>query len=160
MTLKEAKKLIELIEPKLGDTPFVVLHVFERDGRKLVLAITDRFRRSCMKGHIWKSKPMLTALKNAEYGFDPYHANSSGGSDGIFILTRDYKPKNEMMRKLFNRFIDKPRSSANIIAEKLGSSLNDLIPARLVSHHMRLLGLLQSSNEEDTLVLVDYDNTK
>ena len=34
------------------------------------------------------------------------------------------------------------------------------IESRLVSHHMRLLGVLSSSATEDWLVLVDYDDTK
>ena len=31
---------------------------------------------------------------------------------------------------------------------------------RVVSHHMRLLGVLYRTTSEDWLVLVDYDDTK
>jgi len=34
------------------------------------------------------------------------------------------------------------------------------IPVRLVSHHLRLLGLLKHDKNEDTLMLVDFDDTK
>ncbi len=37
---------------------------------------------------------------------------------------------------------------------------SDLIPVRLVSHHLRLLGVLKHDEKSDTLVLVDYDDTK
>ena len=101
-----------------------------------------------------------TALKNAEYGFDGAHALSPGGSDGIFILTRDHRPENEMMRKVSNRFLDRPDSGIKEIADELNCIAETLIPVRLVSHHMRLLGILYRADQEDTLVLVDFDNTK
>jgi len=160
MTLDDFKQRIEELEPGLGDSVFVMLHDFERNGRQLSLAITDRLRRTCRKGRVWKSKAMLTAIKNAEYGFERTHAQSPGGHDGIFVITRDYKPKNEMMKKLFDQFLDKPGSGAEAIAKALKTPLDDLIPVRLVSHHMRLLGLLKTSKDGDTLVLVDYDDTK
>lgn len=160
MQLEEAKKLIESAEPQLADSPLVSIHTFVRDEKPLTLALTERFRRRCKKGRVWKSKVMLTAVKNAQYGFDPQHARSAGGYDGIFLLTRDHKPANEMMRKMFDKFIDKPGSEAGAIAEALGVPLPKLTPARLVSHHMRLLGLLLVGADEDTLVLVDYDDSK
>jgi len=160
MTLDEVKQLIEQFEPRLADAPFVVLHEFNRDGVKLSLGITARLRRICKRGRVWKNKSMLTALKNAEYGFNPKLAHSPGGADGIFVLTRDYRPKNEMMKKLFDRFIDKPGSGADAVAEALCTPLDSLIPVRLVSHHMRLLGLLRDSAEGQILILVDYDDTK
>lgn len=158
MTLNDLKQLIEEVEPRLNESVFVTLHQFERNGRPLSLAITDRLRRACRKGRVWKSKPMLTALKNAGYGFERSQAQSPGGHDGIFIITRDYRPKNEMMKKLFDQFIDKPESGADAIAKALKTPLKDLIPVRLVSHHMRLLGLLKTSKDGDTLVLVEYDD--
>lgn len=160
MTLDEAKQLIEQAEPLLNGSPFVAVHVFQRNDKELTLAITDRLRQSCKKARVWKSKPMLTAIKNAEYGFDQNYTRSSGGSDGIFILTRDHQPANQMMKKLFDKFIDKPGSEAQAIADELHTPLNSLVPVRLVSHHLRLLGVLKSSSEGDTLVLVDFDNTK
>jgi len=38
-----------------------------------------------------------------------------------------------------------------------GAGLDQIVPVRLVSHHLRLLGLLQRGPQRDLLVLVDYD---
>ncbi len=160
MNINELKQLVKEVEPKLSDSVFVNLHTYERNEKKLTLAITERLMRKCKKCKIWRSPQMLTALKNAEYGFDELKAMSPGGSDGIFLLTRNYKPKNQMMKKLFDRFIDKSGSGAEDIANALDTSLEDLLPVRLVSHHMRLLGLLKKNEHADILVLVDYDDTK
>lgn len=160
MNIKELKQRLKEVEPKLFNSVFVNLHTFERNEKNLTLAITERLMRKCKKGKVWKSPQMLTALKNAGYGFDEQQAMSPGGSDGIFLLTRNYKPKNQMMIKLFERFIDKPGSGAEDIANALDTSLEDLLPVRLVSHHMRLLGLLKKDDHADILVLVDYDDTK
>lgn len=160
MTLEEARLLITGSEGGLPDRAFVVIHTFERDSRKLRLALTDRLRKSCRRGRVWKSAAFLTAIKNAQYGFDETHARSPGGSDGIFLLTRDHRPANEMMRKMFDRFLDRPDSGVQQIADDLGCGPASLIPVRLVSHHLRLLGVLHRTDEHDTLVLVDYDDTR
>lgn len=160
MNTNQLKELLKEAEPKLSDSVFVKLHTFKRNEKNLTLAITERLMRKCKKGKVWKSPKMLTALKNAEYGFDEQKAMSPGGSDGIFLLTRNYKPINQMMTKLFDCFIDKPGSGAECIAKALETNLSDLLPVRLVSHHMRLLGLLKKNENEDILVLVDYDDTK
>ncbi len=160
MDLKQIKKVIESSEHMLAEHPFIIVETFERNGRKLHVGLTNRLKKSCTRGRVWKSKAFLTSFKNAEYGFDEIHAKSPGGSDGIFLLTRDYQPKNEMMKKIFNRFLDKSDSEAETIANELNTDLISLLPVRLVSHHMRLLGLLKKGKIEDILVLVDYDDTK
>lgn len=159
MKLEDASRVIEAAELHLANEPFVVAHTFERDGRKISVAITARFQRKCKKGRVWKTKAMLTAFKNAEYGFDPQKPNSAGGEDGIFLLSRDFRPRNEMMKKIFDQFLDKPESGAAELAGALGVPLAELKPVRLVSHHLRLLGVLCVTGE-DLLVLVDYDDTK
>lgn len=160
MDLEEAKVAVEGAERDLGNQVYVVAHTFERNGRKLHLAITERLQKACLKGRVWKSKAFLTAFKNGERGFDPAHAHSPGGSDGIFVLTREHRPQNAMMKKLFDQFLDRPQSGAAAILRALGTHADDVVPVRLVSHHMRLLGLLQRRSGEDSLVLVDYDDTK
>ncbi|MGD2151587.1 MAG: hypothetical protein PVJ20_14410 [Desulfobacterales bacterium] len=160
MDLKEIKKLIESVESKLSEHTFIIAHAFERNGRVLYVALTNRLKKSCKRGRVWKSKAFLTAFKNAEYGFDESRAKSQGGSDGIFLLTRNYLPKNEMMKKIFDRFLDKQNSEAEVIAKELNINITSLLPVRLVSHHMRLLGVLMKGTTEDTLVLIDYDDTK
>jgi hypothetical protein len=160
MKLEEAKNLIEKIEEELKRETYVVLHTYERNDKKLHLALTERLKKKAKKARVWKTSAFLTALKNAEYGFDPDKARSVGGADGIFLLDRNYVPKNEMMRKLFDRFLDKPDSGVSSIAEKLGTTIDNLLPVRLVSHHLRLLGFLYPSSTGDWLVLVDFDDTK
>lgn len=160
MTLQEAKDKITLLENRLGEELLVHFNTFERNQQRLHLALTERLRKKTKKGHIWKSAPFLTALKNAEYGFDEKQSCSVGGADGIFILDRTYTPKNEMMRKIFDQFLDKSNSEAKFIAAELGLELSQLVAVRLVSHHLRLLGVLGQKNDEQWLVLVDYDDTK
>jgi hypothetical protein len=160
MNIEKARVAVEQAEGALDGAVYVVAATFERDGRQLEVAITDQLRRSCRKGKVWKTPAMLTAFKNARYGFDESHARSPGGSDGIFILTRDHQPANPMMKKIFTRFLDRPGSGAAEIAAQLGVAVEQLIPVRLVSHHLRLLGVLLPGRDRDTLVLVDYDDTK
>ena len=160
MDLEEAKRAIEAVEDELQDEPVVAAHTFDRDGRSLHVALTDRLRRIARKGRVWKSKAMLSAFKNSAYGYDESQASSPGGYDGIFRLTRDHKPANAMMKKIFDRFLDRDGSGAKAIADFIGTPLESLIPVRVVSHHMRLLGVLYRGETEDTLVLVDYDDTK
>jgi hypothetical protein len=160
MNLSEAKIMLESVESELPDKPFVIANIFERNGRKLHLGITDRLRRIAKRGRIWKSNAFLTALKNAEYGFDESHARSSGGSDGIFLLDRNFKPENQMMRKIFDRFLDKEIEAVSAIASELKTQTDNLRAVRLVSHHLRLLGLLHQDDFGDWIILVDYDDTK
>src|SRR5438128_1147490 len=108
MDLAALKDRLREIEDDLAAHPWLVLHTFEREGRSLHLAITERLRKRCRKEGIWRSREMLATLKNAAYGFDEHLARSSGGRDGIFVLDRTFRPANEMMRKLFDRYLDKP----------------------------------------------------
>lgn len=157
MNLEELKGRLAAIEAELEGAPFVVVQRFARDGRTIEVAVTERLRRVAKRGRVWKSPPFLTALKNAAYGFDEARARSLGGADGIFLLDRGFSPKNEMMKKLFDRFLDRPDSGAGELARALGAGI-ELLPVRLVSHHMRLLGVLRRGEDADTLVLVDYDD--
>lgn len=160
MNLNEAKEIIELVEEKLKDKPFVIAHTFERNNRKLHLGITERLRRITKRKRIWKTNSFLTAIKNTEYGFDETHARSLSGSDGIFLIDRNFKPKNEMMRKVFDKYLDKKIDEVAEIANLLKTTSDKLKAVRLVSHHLRLLGLLYQDDFEDWLILVDYDDTK
>jgi hypothetical protein len=160
MNLSEAKTMIETVEPKLKDEPFVIAYTFERNDRKLHLGITERLRRNAKRGRVWKSSAFLTALKNAEYGFDETHARTLGGSDGIFLLDRNFTPRNEMMRKIFDKFLDKADDEVSEIARRLNASAENFRAVRLVSHHLRLLGLLHQDDSGDWIILVDYDDTK
>lgn len=149
MNLSEAKILIENVESNLSDEPFIIAYTFERNGKKLHLGITDRLRRKAKRGRVWKSSEFLTALKNAEYGFDESHARSSGGSDGIFLIDRNFTPRNQMMRKIFDQYLDKDTEGISKITEALNTNSSDFRAVRLVSHHLRLLGLLHQDESED-----------
>jgi hypothetical protein len=143
MELQDLKDKVKAIEHQLVDQPFVELHAFDREGRVLRVALTERLRRAARKD-----------------GFDELRSRSPGGRDGIFVMDRTFRPANEMMAKLFDRFLDKPASGADELATALGVSLIDLIPVRLVSHHMRLLGVLARKEEADWLALVDCDRSE
>lgn len=160
MELAEAKDRVKAIEDTLADAPFVEFHAFEREGRTLHVALTERLRRAARKEGVWRSREMLATLKNAAYGYDEQQARSVSGRDGIFLLDRTFRPANEMMAKLFGRFLDKPDSGAEELASVLGVPLAELLPVRLVSHHMRLLGVLARREDGDWLVLVDCDRSE
>jgi hypothetical protein len=158
MNLDELKTHLEASELELERMPFVVVRSFVRDGRAIHVGVTERLRRLAKRGRVWKSPAFLTALKNAAYGFEEAKARSLGGADGIFLLDRGFSPRNEMMKKLFDRYLDRADSGAQELAQTLGVELARFLPVRVVSHHMRLLGVLHRSEEADTLVLVDYDD--
>lgn len=158
MTLDEVKKCVESIEDLLPKYPFVVAWRELRNGHIINLALTERLHKKAHKGHVWKSPHFLSTLKNAEYGFDQSHARSRGNTDGIFLLDRNFQPRNEMMHKIFDQYIDKEDSGAEEVAQALGADLKDLLAVRLVSHHMRLIGVLYRKEVEDWLVLVDFDD--
>ena len=56
--------------------------------------------------------------------------------------------------------VDREGSGALEVAQALGTSMDSLVAVRLVSHHLRLIGVLNRGDEADTLILVDYDNKK
>jgi hypothetical protein len=159
MELSEAKDRVKAIEGDLAEAPFVEFHVFEREGRALHVALTERLRKAARKEGVWRTREMLVTLKNAVYGFDERRARSVGGRDGIFVMDRTFRPANAMMAKLFGRFLDKQGSGAEELASVIGVPLADLLPVRLVSHHLRLLGVLARMDEADWLVLVDCDRS-
>jgi hypothetical protein len=160
MEPSEMKARLRAIERELTGAEFVPFHTFERNSRALHVCLTERLRKHARKEGVWRSRSMLTALKNAAYGFDERHARSLSGRDGIFLLDRSFVPANEMMRKLFDRFLDKPDSGARELAAALGVPISDLLPVRLVSHHLRLLGVLVRQPDADQLVLVDCDRSE
>src|SRR5262245_18160546 len=159
MELAEAKERLKAIEADLADRPFVEFHAFLREGRTLRVAVTARLRKVARKEGVWRSRELFATLKNAAYGYDDRQARSGGGRDGIFLLDRTFRPANAMMHKLFDQYLDKPRSGAEEVAEALGVSLAELLPVRLVSHRLRLLGILARKAGGDWLVLVDCDRS-
>jgi len=78
----------------------------------------------------------------------------------IFLLSTDHRPENPMMKKIFDRFLDRPTREVEEIASAWGTRTEERLPVTLMSHHMRLLGVLCRKSDGDTLVLVDYDDTE
>jgi len=145
-------------EPHLDQEPFVILCETDANDVSLTLAVTARLRRKCKKARVWKSHRMLSVLENAKYGFSLDRARSRGGSDGLFLLDRDFTPPNTMMRKIFDQFMDKPGSAFAQLARAIPHET--AFGVRLVGHHLRLLGVLFRAPSGDTLVLVDVDANK
>lgn len=156
MDLGELKQRLEGLE----DAEMAELVTFPTPFGAVTVWITARLRKACRKGKVWKSPGMLTALKNAAYGLDPTRQRSRGGADGIFLLDRAFRPENEMMRRVFDRFLDKPDPLVATIAKTFGVAPGALSPVRVVSHHLRLLGVLTRQPAAAQLVLVDYDETE
>jgi len=157
MKLNEVRKRLLEIDPLLGSGQPVEFQCFERDGHKLRVFLTQRLKMRAEKQRLWGTKAMMTTLKNASYGFDSMRPRSRGGADGIFLLDRDHRPINPMMRKIFDSFLDRPDSGAEQVAAHLSVRLADMLPVRLVSHDLRLLGLLSRREEDDRLVIIDCD---
>src|SRR4051794_23721586 len=127
MDLVGAKKQLKAIEETLGEAPFVTFHTVEREGRPIQDAPTGRLRKQARKEGVWRSRELLATLKNAAYGFDERRSRSVAGRDGIFLLDRSFRPANAMMRKLFDRFLDKADSGAADIAKALEVPLSELL---------------------------------
>ena len=159
MDLATAKQRLRETEALLAEGPLAEFTIFETPHGPLRVMVTARLRRKCRKGRVWMSTPMLTALKNAAYGFDALASRSRGGSDGVFAVDPGFKPANSMMKKLFDQFLNKPDSLVADIAAHVGVKPTGWRAVRVVSHHMRLLGVLIAATPP-TLVLVDFDNDK
>lgn len=91
MELEDARSILAAAEVALKDAPFVLAHEFERNGRRLQLVLTSRLSRILRRERMSRSKEVLTALKNAAYGFDRSRARSEAGRDGIYVIDRDYE---------------------------------------------------------------------
>ena len=159
MEIAEIRSLLEDIDERLDSENIVLFDRFIRNDTAIDLYLTSYLKRNLKKGRRWKSKEFCQTLKNAEYGFDTNTAMSRGGKDGIFLITREFKPKNPMMEKVFDRFIDKAESGVEIVLARFGVRRENLKAVRLVSHHMRLLGLSIKTPTGQAVVLIDYDQS-
>lgn len=160
MEIEEARKLLEACENYLDKKGVVEFALIDSAERSLQLYLTSIFKKNCKKKRVWKSKAFFITIKNAKYGIDLLNFKSKGGKDGVFIIDRKFTPQNMMQKKIFDQFIDKDNSDYNKIIDKMNFLPNDVNAVRIVSHHMRLLGIHQRVNNIDKIVLVDFDNTK
>jgi hypothetical protein len=159
MLLTDLKQRIKDKEPEIKENLLTWILKDEINGKQLSVGLTPLLMKNCKKGKVWNSKEFLITLKNFKYGFNETKKRSRGGYDGVFMMDRKFRPYNSMQRKLFEKFIDKPGSEFNGIIEFMDIREEDVVPIRLVSHHMRLLGILHQANK-DMLVLVDFDREK
>jgi hypothetical protein len=160
MEIKEAKKKLEVCEKLLEKENLVEFAFLDTGNQKLQLYLSSLLKKNCSKKRIWKSKAFFITLKNIKYGIDLFNFKSKGGRDGIFVIDRSYTPKNMMQKKIFDQFIDNENSDFNQIVNRMNFSSDDINAVRIVSHHMRLLGIHQRIDGIDKIVLVDFDDTK
>lgn len=160
MELREIRTRVEAIETQLGCAPFVELASFRREEGALRIALTDRFRRQAERAGVWCSDGMLKNLLQAGHGLRKDRMRSLGGDDGIFVLDRNFRPENVMMRRIFGEFLDRRPAELESILGRLGCSLDHLKAVRVVSHHLRLLGIVAACDLDEWLILVDVDPTK
>jgi len=151
-TLQEA---LDAAEERLATEAFAELPAIDRDGRAIHVVLTRRFYKLARRARVWRGRALAITLKNAGYGFDPIRARSLGGRDGVFLLDRGHD--NAMTRKLYDRFLDRPDSDAAEVAAFLSTTVAELQAIRIVSHHMRLLGVMHRGAAGDWLVVVDFD---
>ena len=80
MDLSVAKEKLRVAERGLESQPLAFFAEFDTPYGELQVFVTERLRRKCLKGRVWKSAAMLAALKNAGYGFDAKTPRSRGGA--------------------------------------------------------------------------------
>ena len=160
-TTQDFKEMVKKAAWGIGNENAVPIDKIEKHN--LTVYITDHFVAKCKKGKVWNTPALFSTLKNCEYGFDIKKMKSPGGKDGIFSIDRNYTPKNEMQRKIFDQFLDKDHPLIKTICDISTRNSKDAIAVRVVSHHMRLLGVLFVADEKvncNQLFLIDYDDTK
>ncbi|MEI7492599.1 MAG: hypothetical protein WCK92_14455 [Bacteroidota bacterium] len=160
LKLDELKLRVKVIAEELESNEISKVDEFIVNGFSYKLYFTKTFFRNCKKNKIWNTPGFLTALKNTKYGFNRETPRSIGGKDGIFVLDRYHKPKNSMQHKIFDRLIDNPDSKLKFYLRSLGLPITNTIAIRIVSHHLRLLGILVEKDSIYNLVLLDCDNEK
>lgn len=157
LDLTETKTRLDQLEATLGDAAHVEFARFATPHGELRVYLTSRLRRRARKARVWRSRGFVATLKNAAYGFSASTPRSRGGSDGVFLLDRTFKPANSMMRRVFDQFLDKSDPLLATLEDDFDASREDWVPVRLVSHHMRVLGVLLPSSDGAHLFLVDVD---
>jgi hypothetical protein len=110
------------------------------------------------KRKLGKSNMLWKALLNLRYGYNPKTAQSRGGKDGIFNVDEHYQPKNELIRKLFDRYryTDKGKDELR----QYFDDISKIQGVRVVAHGIRLLGFIKKSDVAENkliLVLVEVD---
>lgn len=157
MQIENIKSRLSALEDELAESLLVSYEDFEVNGKSFKVYLSRSLRKRARKARVWKTNEFCITLRNVKYGLDPDSAKSKGGRDGVYLLDRDFKPANEMQKRIFDQFIDKQNSDYATIVDALKLSHERIRAVRVVSHHMRLLGICHTGKEEDILVIVDVD---
>ncbi len=160
LQIEDIKSRLSVLESDLSASLIVHYEDFTVNQRSFRVYLCQKLIKQARKSRVWKSKEFCITLRNVKYGLDPESAKSMGGRDGIFLLDRTFKPYNEMQKRIFDQFIDKPASGFIAITKELGLSASHIKAVRVVSHHMRIVGIYHTGAKADTLVLVDIDTKR
>lgn len=157
MLIENVKEKLTKAESTLKDNLLVHYEKFAVNEKQLSVYLTQKLMKEARKSKVWKGKEFCITLRNVKYGLDPEQVKSRGGRDGIFLLDKAFRPYNEMQRRIFDRFIDNPNSDYVAITDELNIDSDQIVAVRVVSHHMRIVGIYHRGENEDVLVLVDVD---
>lgn len=132
--------------------------VISEGAPSMIVMLTRHFTDAVRKRRLEQGTPLWKALLNLRYGYDPKRANSAGGRDGIFDVSEKFKPKNEMVVKLYDRYLHTDKGRTDLV-QYLGTPLGEDQGVRVVSHGLRLLGFLkrQPNRKDFLLALTDFD---
>lgn len=134
------------------------------DGQPFQLAVrlSPSFLQSVRKNRLQGQAALYNAYGNLKYGYDPVRAASPGGKDGIFNVSSDYRPRNEMVAKLYDRYLHTDRGEREL--RQYFARPSEAQGVRVVCHGVRLLGFMDVREQCGTLieklVLVDVDVNK
>ncbi len=145
----------------LEPQPFCQVEDAGGGQRTLRVFLSRHFLRAVVKGRLQRSALLWKALLNVRYGYEPARGNSPGGRDGIFRVTSDFRPANEMQRKLYDGYLERPEGREEL--RRFISNVDEAHGVRVVSHGLRLLGFVEVPRDGSaamTLVLVDVDVNK
>jgi len=146
-----------------GDTAFREI-AGDPNGRpfRLTVFLSPSFLRAVRKQRLQGRRELYSALSNLKYGFDPAKGANPGGKDGIFTVSRDHRPGNDMVTKLYDSYLDTDRGPKELRQYlKVPEAAQGV---RVVCHGLRLLGFVEVEAEQgvmlERLVLVDVDVRK
>lgn len=157
MKLEEIAEHLSAAQQQLEGRSFVPCLTMTRDGKTVTVGITARFLKAVRQAGFDRSPRLYSALRNAGYGLDRARPRSRAGRDGVYLLDRSFRPVNEMMAKIYDRYLDRDGSGASGVAKALGVALTDLQAVRVVAHGIRLIGVRCETDGTERIVLVDCE---
>lgn len=160
LQIEDVKSRLAVLESDLTASLLVHYEDFTVNQRSYRVYLCQKLMKQARKNRVWKSKEFCITLRNVKYGLEQDSARSRGGRDGIYLLDQNFKPYNDMQRRIFDQFINNPASDFIAITKELDLSTAHIKAVRVVSHHMRIVGIYHTGVETDTLALVDVDTKR